>query len=80
MSQSVSVVMIVKDASRTLAESLSALHRFEEIIVLDNGSTDDTAAIAGGFDNVKIFESPFIGFGPLKNLAASYAKNSWILS
>lgn len=80
MSQSVSVVMIVKDASRTLFESLSALHLFEEVVVLDNGSTDDTMSIAKSFANVKVYESSFIGFGPLKNLAASYAKHSWILS
>ena len=76
----ISVAMIVRDASRYLAESLMALERFNEVIVLDNGSTDNTIEIARGFSNVKVFESPFIGFGPLKNLAASYARNDWILS
>jgi len=72
--------MITKNASRHLEESLSALARFDEVILLDNGSTDHTLALAQTFDNVKVFESPFIGFGPLKNLAASYARNDWILS
>ena len=48
--------------------------------MLDNGSTDDTLSIAREFPNVRIYESEFIGFGPLKNLAASYAKNDWIVS
>ena len=80
MSESVTVTMITRDASRYLAESLAALARFDEVVVLDNGSEDDTIEIARRFPNVKVFETPFIGFGPLKNLAASYAQNDWILS
>ena len=80
MSEPISVTMITKDACRYIEESLGALERFDEVIVLDNGSTDDTIAIAEKFPNVRVFESPFIGFGALKNLAADYAKNQWILS
>ncbi|RLA71823.1 MAG: glycosyltransferase family 2 protein, partial [Epsilonproteobacteria bacterium] len=80
MPESISVTMITKNASRYLAESLEALQQFGEIIVLDNGSTDDTIDIARTFPNVQVYESPFIGFGPLKNLVASYARNDWILS
>jgi len=80
VAESLSVTMITKNASRYLSESLTALQRFDEIILLDNGSTDNTLEIARSFPNVRIFENPFIGFGPLKNLAASYAENEWILS
>ncbi len=72
--------MITRDASHFIVESLQALERFDEVIVLDNGSTDDTIALASTFDNVTIHRSAFIGFGPLKNLAIDYAKNEWILS
>ncbi|MEA3490813.1 MAG: glycosyltransferase family 2 protein [Campylobacterota bacterium] len=80
MPNSISVTMITRDASRFIVESLQALDRFDEVILLDNGSTDDTIALARSFDNVTIHTSTFIGFGPLKNLAVSYAKNEWILS
>ena len=50
------------------------------MIVLDTGSTDDTLSIAAGFSNVKVRTSPFVGFGPLHNLAANHASQDWIFS
>ncbi|GAB3827089.1 glycosyltransferase family 2 protein [Pontibacter rugosus] len=80
MSNSVSVTILTKNSQKHLFACLSALQGFSEIIVLDNGSTDSSLSIARKFPNVKVIESPFIGFGPLKNLAAKHAANAWILS
>ncbi|MBB6462945.1 glycosyltransferase family 2 protein [Flammeovirga kamogawensis] len=76
----ISAVMILKDAEKSLRATLDSLRGFEEVIILDNGSSDKSLEIASSFKNVKIFHSPFIGFGPLKNLAASYASNDWVFS
>lgn len=76
----ISVTILVKNAQNTFYECLKALQKFDEIIVLDNGSTDETLSIANKFPNVRIYQSEFIGFGALKNLAVSYAKNEWIFS
>ena len=76
----ISVVILVKNAERTIKECLEALRDFNEIILLDNLSDDQTLEIAKKFANVRIYQSDFIGFGALKNLAISYAKNNWILS
>ena len=76
----ISVTMPVKNAEKYLAQSLAALSGFAEVIVLDNGSSDATMEIAAGFANVRLHQSPFIGFGPLKNLAASLAEHDWILN
>lgn len=76
----ISVTILVKNAQETLQECLESLKRFDEVILLDNGSTDKTLEIARNFSNVRIFESEFIGFGALKNLAISYTKHDWILS
>ncbi|EDP0293178.1 glycosyltransferase [Campylobacter jejuni] len=80
----ISVIIIVKNAKQTLLECLNSLKDFDEIILLNNESSDNTLNIANEFKkdfaNLHIYHSAFIGFGALKNLALSYAKNDWILS
>ncbi|ECW7655053.1 glycosyltransferase [Campylobacter coli] len=82
--EKISVIIIVKNAQNTLPECLNSLKEFGEIILLNNESTDDTLKIAKEFQkefaHLYIYESKFIGFGALKNLALSYAKNDWILN
>ena len=76
----ISVTILTKNSEKTLFSVLKAVSSFEEVVILDTGSTDGTFDIAAGFSNVKIRKSPFIGFGPLHNLAASHASRDWILS
>lgn len=76
----VSVTMLVKNAEKYLQTVLAALADFDEIILLDNGSTDNTLAIAKRFENVKIHFHEFNGFGPMKNLAADFARHDWIIN
>ncbi len=80
MIDSVSVVMIVKNAEMTIKTSLDALKAFDEVILYLNNTSDATYEIAQDYNNVKIIEGDFLGFGPTKNKAATYAKNDWILS
>lgn len=75
-----SATILVKNAELTIRECLESLRGFDDVVLLDNLSTDKTLEIARGFPNVRIFSSEFIGFGPLKNLAISYAKHDWIFS
>jgi len=72
--------MIAKNAQETIAESLSSLLRFDEVLLYLNHSLDNTKQIALGYQNVKIIEGDFLGFGDTKNQAASCAKYDWILS
>lgn len=76
----ISIVILAKNAERHLEACLAALANFDEIIVLDNGSTDSTPDIARRFPNAVVHHHDFIGFGPLKNLAAGFARNDWVLN
>lgn len=115
----ISVCIIIKNAKDTIKECLEALKGFDEIILLDNDSTDSTLEIVREISDtwicessdikninlacdltikdsttnltsqtnclnpskpaeIRIFKSPFIGFGALKNLAVSKARNEWV--
>jgi glycosyltransferase involved in cell wall biosynthesis len=76
----ISVAIIVKDGEKYIEECLQSLASFDDVLLLDTGSTDRTMEIACRFQNVLIEEREFIGFGPTKNLAAGLAKHDWILS
>jgi len=80
MLDNISVVIIIKDGEKTINKTLNALSQFSDVVVFDNGSIDGTIKIAKKFQNVNLVQGSFIGFGPTKNKAATYAKNNWILS
>lgn len=76
----ISVTILAKNSQRYIQEVLTALKSFDEVVIYDTGSTDDTLSLAEKFPNVTIYREKFIGFGPTHNLASKVAKNDWILS
>lgn len=76
----ISVTILVKNGERRLSDVLSSLSAFEEVILFDTGSTDQTMQIAKEFPNVVLYQGNFQGFGMAHNVAASFAKHPWILS
>lgn len=80
MKKNISVTILTKNSSETIKKTLLSVQGFDEIIVLDTGSSDDTLKICSLFPKVSIHKHNFIGFGPTHNLASSLAKNDWILS
>ncbi|MCH9626771.1 MAG: hypothetical protein S4CHLAM2_03990 [Chlamydiales bacterium] len=76
----ISVTILVKNGERCLKEVLDSLQKFDEIVVYDTGSTDDTLTLAKSYPNVRIIQQPFTGFGPDHNAAAAQAQHDWILS
>ncbi|MBT0879462.1 glycosyltransferase [Campylobacter sp. 2018MI01] len=78
MSMKISVCIIAKNEEKNLKRCLNALADFDEIVLVDNESTDNSVGIAKEFKNVKVFSSPFIGFGKLKQFAVNLASNDWV--
>ena len=76
----ISCVIIAKNAQATISQTLDSLSAFSDVVVLSNNSTDETEKIVQEFENTNLIIEDFIGFGPTKNLAATYTKNEWILS
>jgi len=75
----VSVIILTKNSQRYIKSVLDSLEKFEEVLIIDNGSSDLTLQIASEYNNVKIFKEKFTGFGPLKNKALNFSKNDWVL-
>lgn len=80
MLNKISVVIIAKNAARTLPRTLTSLQPFGEVILYDNGSDDETREIASHYDNCRVIEGDFLGFGPTKRHASTFASNDWILA
>jgi len=76
----ISCVIIAKDAQSTITKTLDSLKDFNDVVLYLNNSKDNTRQIALNYDNVNIIDGSFEGFGKTKNIASTYAKNSWILS
>jgi (heptosyl)LPS beta-1,4-glucosyltransferase len=78
--QSLSVIVITRNEADRIGRCLeSAAGWADEIVVLDSGSTDDTAAIARRYtDRVEVTDWP--GFGVQKQRALERASCDWVLS
>ncbi|MDF2549490.1 MAG: glycosyl transferase family 2 protein [Chlamydiales bacterium] len=76
----ISVHILTKNSEKYLKEVLKALSAFPEVLIVDSGSSDQTLNIARSFDNVKVIETTFNGFGKMHNFAAAHASFDWVLS
>lgn len=74
------VAIIALNAEARLAQCLDALAFADSIVVLDNGSTDRTQAIAAAHGARVIVAPDWPGFGPQKNRAVAALDTDWVLS
>ncbi len=77
----ITATILAKNAQKHIQEVLSSLQFVDEVVLLDNGSTDATTQIAALFANVKIYnQDVFEGFGKAHQAMEALASNDWILS
>jgi len=76
----ISVIILSKNNQEYISETLNALSRFGEVVLIDTGSYDQTLEIASKFTNVTVYKKKMEGFGTVRNTGAKLAKNDWILA
>jgi len=77
---SLSVILITKNEADNIRDCLQSVSWADEIIVVDSGSTDDTASIAREMGAQVYVHPDWPGFGPQKNRALGYAGKDWVFS
>ena len=76
----VSAYIITLNEQENIGACLDRLVEFDEVILVDSGSTDATLAIANNYPNVKVSFNEWPGFSEQKSHALSLCKNEWVLN
>lgn len=74
----ISVVVITRDEGDTLAGCLRSASFADELVVVDDRSSDDTLAIARAH-GATVHERALDGFATQKNFGIDRARNDWVL-
>lgn len=75
-----SAVLITLDEEANIADCLASIAFADEVIVVDNGSTDRTVELAEAAGAKVVRTTDWPGFGPQKNRALAQASHDWVLS
>ncbi len=76
---SLTVIVITFNERAMIRRCLESVSWADEIVVVDSGSTDGTAAICREY-TAHVIETDWPGFGPQKNRALGHATGEWVLS
>ena len=76
----VSVYMITLNEQDNIGAALDRMVEFDEVIIVDSGSSDATLAIADQYPNVKSSFNEWPGFSAQKAHALSLCSNEWVLN
>ena len=78
MPESLSVVIITRNAAARLEPCLQSCAFASEIVIVDSGSQDATLDIARRF-NARVVQQDWLGFGKQKQFAVAQANHDWVL-
>ncbi len=79
----ISVIVPTYDAARYLRESLDSILAQagpdDEVLVVDDGSTDDTPAVLTAYDDrVRVLRAVHGGYAAARNLGLAHARGDWV--
>ncbi|HYB20717.1 MAG TPA: glycosyltransferase family 2 protein [Thermodesulfobacteriota bacterium] len=77
--EKISVAIITKNEGQNIRECLESVKWADEIVVVDNGSTDETLKICGEY-RARVFPEDWKGYSDQKNSAIEKTRNEWVLS
>jgi len=80
MALPVSVYVITLNEAENLRRLLPQLSGFDEVVIVDGGSTDATRKVACSFPNVHFYMRAWSGFSDQKNFALSLCSHDWVLN
>ena len=75
----ISATIITLNEERNISRAIESLRCCDEIVVVDSGSTDRTAEIAGKL-GARVVDMNWLGYAGQKNYASEVAEHDWILS
>jgi glycosyltransferase involved in cell wall biosynthesis len=76
----VTCTIIAKDEADRIGRCIASVRDLvEDVVVIDSGSSDDTAAIAQSL-GARVVHNPWPGYGPQKRFAEDQAQHDWILN
>jgi glycosyltransferase involved in cell wall biosynthesis len=75
----ITVVILTRNEEPNIGRCLSALNWANRILVVDSGSTDETIAICGGFQNVVVIDRPFDNHTNQWNFGLDQCETPWVL-
>ena len=73
------VVIVAKNEARNITECVASAAFADEVVVLDSGSTDRTAALAAAA-GARVVQTDWPGYGPQVARGFRLATSAWVLS
>ncbi len=75
----ISIFIITKNEAQNIGRLLSSLKEFNEIIVVDSGSTDETVSIAKQH-GATVIHQDWLGYSKQKQFAMEQCNNPWVMN